>query len=523
MLFARMGSPDDTALIAAIADDLPAGVWVATAPEGRFVYSNKAFEEIMGMGPVADVGVGEYAQPYGIFTREGHPYPEARLPFVLALQARAVVIVDDIVIHRRDGRRVYVRAFGKPMFDSGGEVTHIAIAFFDISREAEAQDAREKAQAKLAQTERLASIGIVAAGVAHEVNNPLSYVIGNLDLIARELGTEVASDPKLRVIEERLRDARHGAERVRAIVRDLKVFSRVQDARPTAVDVRAAMEAALQIAQNEIRHRAQVRRHLLPVPFVWGEEGRIGQLFLNLLINAAHAIPDGNAQANEIGVATRTCADGWVEIAVTDTGIGMPPEVLAKVFDPFFTTKPVGAGTGLGLSISHAIALDLGGRMEVESQPGKGTTFRVLLPPAGKTSDSRPPPQNEGAARGERRGSVLAIDDEPHILKVIKNVLGIEHDVTCEPSATAALDRFRQGERFDVILCDLMMPQVTGIDLYDALLEIAPKQAQAMLFLTGGAFTARAQAFVDRVPNAVLEKPFNATALVTRVRQILGS
>jgi signal transduction histidine kinase len=520
-----MGLPEETALIAAIAGDLPAGVWVATAPEGRFVYSNKAFEEIMGMGPVSDVGVGEYAQPYGIFTREGHPYPENRLPFVLALQARATVIVDDIVIHRRDGRRVYVRAFGKPMFEPDGEITHIAIAFFDISREAEAQDAREKAQAKLARTERLASVGILAAGVAHEVNNPLSYVIGNLDLIARELGnaSEVGSDPKLRVIEERLRDARHGAERVRSIVRDLKVFSRVQDARPSAVDVRDALEAALQIAHNEIRHRARVTRHLLPVAAVWGEEGRIGQLFLNLVINAAQAIPDGDVEANEIGIVTRTRSDGWVEVEVSDTGVGIAPEVLARVFDPFFTTKPVGVGTGLGLSISHAIATDLGGRVEVESELGKGTTFRVLLPPAGKPVDAKAVVSDAQPSEAKMRGNVLVIDDEPLILKVIKNVLGGEHDVTCEQSAAAALDRFRQGERFDVILCDLMMPQVTGIDLYDALLEIAPKQAQAMLFLTGGAFTARAQSFVDRVPNAVLEKPFNETTLVARVRQLLRS
>jgi two-component system, NtrC family, sensor kinase len=120
------------------------------------------------------------------------------------------------------------------------------------------------------------------------------------------------------------------------------------------------------------------------------------------------------------------------------------------------------------------------------------------------------------------RATVLVIDDEPFILKAISNILSADYDVTCEPSSAAALDRFRKGERFDLVLCDLMMPNVTGIDVYDALLEIAPKQARAMLFLTGGAFTARTQAFVERMPHSMIEKPFSHATLLARVREVLG-
>src|SRR5580700_7235566 len=144
-----MRSPDELALIASIADDLPCGVWVAAAPDGGFVYANRAFEEIMGMGPVPDVGVGGYTHPYGIYGRDGALYPEHRLPFVRALQERATVVVDDLVIHRRDGRHVHVRAVGKPMVDGSGTITHVAIAFFDITREAEAQEARTRAEERL--------------------------------------------------------------------------------------------------------------------------------------------------------------------------------------------------------------------------------------------------------------------------------------------------------------------------------------------------------------------------------------
>jgi signal transduction histidine kinase len=518
-----MRPPEELALIAAIADDLPCGVWVATAPDGRFVYSNRAFEQVMGMGPVADAGVGEFSQPYGIYTREGQLYPEDRLPFVRALLARETVVVDDLVIQRRDGRRVYVRAFAKPMFDGPERITHVAIAFFDITREAEAHEAREKAQTSLVQAERLASIGMLAAGVAHEVNNPLSYVIGSLELAVRRLSDgDIPPSEKIAAIDERLRDAMQGAERVRSVVRDLKVFSRMQDARPSSVDLRTALQAALHMAHNEIRHRARVVRDLLTVPPVWGEESRIGQLMLNLVVNAAQAMPEGDVEKNEIRVTTRTAPDGWAQVEISDTGAGIAPDALPRVFDAFFTTKPEGIGTGLGLSICKTIATDLGGRIEVDSTPGRGTTFRVLLPPASRTVDTRPPSGTHERPVMHKRASVLVVDDEPLILKMVAQMLALEHDVTSEATARAALERIRGGQRFDVILCDLMMPQVTGMDLYESLLEIAPKQAQTMLFLTGGAFTARAQAFLDRVPNATIEKPFDSATLVTRVRQLLG-
>jgi PAS domain S-box-containing protein len=514
---------DGTALIAAIADDLPAGVWVATVPDGRFVYANRAFEKIMGMGPIPEVGVGEYARPYGIYTRDGQLYPEERMPFVRALRERAIVVVDDIVIHRRDGGRVFVRAFAKPMLDSAGTMTHVSIAFFDITREAQAQEARHHVEAQLAQAERLASVGMLAAGVAHEVNNPLSYVIGSLELAAHEIERMRAAtlDDSRRSLEALVRDALSGADRVRSIVRDLKVFSRVQEQKPAAVDVLTALEASIKLARNEIRHRARLVLDLASVPPVWGDEGRLGQLFVNLLINAAQAIPDGAAEANEIRVVTRPEAGDWIRVEIRDSGVGIPRESLPRIFDPFFTTKATGTGIGLGLSICHAIATDLSGRIEVDSEPGRGSTFRVFLPATARAVEPNAELPSKSPT-STRRATVLVVDDEPLILRIVASLLEPHHDVTCEPRSEAALQRIRRGERFDAILCDLMMPQVTGMDLYETLLEIAPGQAQAMLFLTGGAFTARARAFLDRVPGATIEKPFDANTLLARVRELVG-
>ncbi len=634
-----MRSLDDLALIATIADGLPCGVWVAAAPDGRFVYSNQAFEEIMGMGPVSEVGVGEYTVPYGIYGLDGALYPESRLPFVRALQERTNVVVDDLVIHRRDGRRVYVRAVGKPMLDAAGTITHVAIAFFDITREVEAREARERAeerlrsvvgsapivlfaidrdakitfvdgrglarlglgpedilgksafdalpnaslyapwvrralagetvcylaelppqvlyethlaplrdaaggvvgaigvatdvtdrhnmQAQLARAERLASVGLLAAGLAHEVNNPLSFVIGSLDLIAGAIASKLGATPDaaLQLLDAMVRDAREGAERVRTIVRNLKLFSRVREQRTEALDVRTALTASIAMAQNEIRHRARLTTDLEEVPLVLGEEGRLAQVFLNLLVNAAHSIPEGEAEKNEIRVTTRTDANGAACVEVSDTGVGIDPAHLTKIFDPFFTTKELGVGTGLGLSICHGVVTDLGGRIEVESTVGRGSTFRVLLPCASESearSESRSGAHSVPSAAKRKRPSVLVIDDEPIILKIVASILAPNHDVTCEGRGDAALARIRNGERFDVILCDLMMPQVTGMDLHETLLEIAPKQAEAMLFLSGGAFTARARAFVDRVPNKMIDKPFDAVTLLAGVDRLVG-
>jgi len=364
--------------------------------------------------------------------------------------------------------------------------------------------------------ERLASIGRLAAGVAHEINSPLAAVIANLALVAEELPELVSSrDPaRLREAEEALADAREAAERVRVIVRDLKTFSRADDERMGPVDVQRVVEATLSMVRNEIRHRARVVKDFEPVPSVLANEARLGQIVLNLLLNAAQAIPEGNVEANEIRVVTRATGNRVV-VEVRDTGTGIAREVIDRVFEPFFTTKPVGVGTGLGLSISHGIVTSLGGRIEVESEPGKGTTFRVLLPSADpeRTEASTPVPP-----AAEVRARVLAIDDDQLILSALTRILRCDCDVVTVTSARDALERIG-SDAFDVILCDLMMPQMTGMELHAVLAHAVPGEAEKMIFMTGGTFTASAQAFLDSVANVRVEKPFDSKQLHAIVRE----
>jgi CheY-like chemotaxis protein len=250
---------------------------------------------------------------------------------------------------------------------------------------------------------------------------------------------------------------------------------------------------------------------------VEANEARLGQVFLNLIVNAAQALPEGDAEHNEIRVSTRL-AGKRVIIEVSDTGPGIPPEIVGRVFDAFFTTKEVGGGTGLGLAISHRIITDMGGELTVESTMGKGTTFRVALPVAPMQEVETAPPV-EPAVSTDLRGRILLVDDEEMLLRILTLVLSETHEVVATESARAALTLCAGGERFDLILCDLMMPEMTGMDLYRELARLDPAQANRMIFLTGGAFTPNAQRFLSDNAREYIEKPFdtaNLRAIVQR-------
>ncbi|MFE8598334.1 ATP-binding protein [Archangium violaceum] len=241
---------------------------------------------------------------------------------------------------------------------------------------------RKQIQARLVVADRLASVGTLAAGVAHEINNPLAFVISNLSFLSEELQTinPLLPEGRLGEVEEVLRETNEGVNRVRLIVQDLKTFSRGDEEQPTAVDLRRVIDSALMLARGELRHRANVVREVsTDVPLVEGSEARFGQVVLNLLINAAHAINAGQPDKNEIRVTLRAESNHAI-IEVKDTGSGMAREVMDRIFDPFFTTKPVGEGTGLGLSICHGIITGFGGEITAHSEVGRGSTFRISLP-----------------------------------------------------------------------------------------------------------------------------------------------
>ncbi len=387
-------------------------------------------------------------------------------------------------------------------------------------REAAARVVQREMSDRLAISERMASAGMLAAGVGHEINNPLAVVMAGLDFVTGLVG-RLPVDARSKEFDAPLNDMREAIERIRGVVRDVKLFSRPQEEKRGPVNVRDVIESSIRMAWNEIRHRGKLTRAYGDVPMVESNEARLGQIVLNLLVNAAQAMPEGCASENEIRVATRMTENGRVVIEVRDTGTGIPPEILPRIFDPFFTTKPVGVGTGLGLSLCYRMVSDLGGEIGVESEVGKGTVFRVTIPVATSAPQASVPAKATEAPA--RRGRVLVIDDEVAIGRALQRSIGRHHDVLALTNGKEALARIASGERFDVILSDLMMPDVTGMEIYEQLSLSTPDQAKRMIFLTGGAFTERARSFLDRVPNPRIEKPFEVSSVLATIASALAT
>lgn len=416
---------------------------------------------------------------------------------------------------RKDGSTFEASVTISPVLEDGCLVA-LSVITRDISE-------KKKMEAHLAVSDRMASVGTLAAGVAHEINNPLAAVMGNLDFLAECLselcGSSAANALSLGDLREPLSDARCAADRIRHVVRDLMLFSKPDENQRGPVDLRRVIESSLKLAWNQIRHRARLVTDYGDVPPVEASEARLGQVCLNLIINAAHAIREGDAERNEIRITTRLEAGGRVITEVRDTGTGIAPEALNRLFEPFFTTKPAGVGTGLGLSICRRIIAEFGGTIEVESALGEGTVFRVALPAA--VSNAVAAHDARTSAPPQRRGRVLVIDDEVVVAKALQRSLAPHHDVTIAGSPAAALEQLRCGASYDVIVCDMMMPQMTGPDFYRAFVEISPEAAPRVVFSTGGVFTAAAREFLDRIPNAKIEKPFELSQLCALIEERL--
>jgi two-component system, NtrC family, sensor kinase len=239
-----------------------------------------------------------------------------------------------------------------------------------------------EAHEQLMRAQKLEALGRMSAGLAHEVNNPLSYVLSNLRHMQMGLEKLLCSQEAIRErddLRDACRDAVFGAERIARIVQDVRLFARLEAPATEPVDVRQVVEHSISLAGTNLRSGIRLVRDFQEVPHVLGSDVGLGQVFLNLIVNAVHAMRPGTPAVNTLRVRTGTDG-GLVRIDISDTGHGIPPEAMPHIFDPFFTTKPAGTGTGLGLSISHSIIQKMGGEIRVESRVGQGTTFSLLLP-----------------------------------------------------------------------------------------------------------------------------------------------
>lgn len=467
----------------AVVEGAPDGV--AISRNGALLWVNRAAAQLLGVAtPELLIGrsLGEFLEPEGMLLmrdRVGRLMAGGKPEPPIEYRAR-----------RPDGTVVIAEIAALPIEWEGAPAI---IAF--------ARDVTDRAalQAQLARAERLAAVGTLAAGVAHEINNPLTFVTLGLDAVERALREGA---PRER-IDGLLHEVRQGATRVATIVRELGVFSRSDDDLRVPVDVAAVLATSIRMVAHQLRGRARLAQRFEPNDRVLGNSGRLEQVFVNLLLNAAQALPEGDPE-NTIEIATRKSLTDNVVIEVRDNGAGIPSEVLPRVFDPFFTTKAPGVGTGLGLSVCHRIVSQLGGDISVESVEGKGTVVRVSLPratgevPGALSAERAPPP----------RKRVLILDDENAMVMTLRCLLERDHEVLATTDGHEALRRLLEDAPYDLVLCDLAMPGIDGVDLFERATGERPELTQRFVFMTGGAYTQKMRTFLETKRHRFLQKPF---------------
>ena len=476
----------------------------------------------------------------------GKPFPEIVNP-VYAGATRDVAVADFFArgswrgeaIHRRkDGEQINVLTSVALVHGPDGEPSGIVAVNRDVTE-------RKRLETRAVQADRLASVGLLAAGVAHEINNPLTFVLYNIDSLAETLPKLVdtigrlqtgidaqtlkailgsrlksISPSRLDDIVSQVEDAAEGALRVRQIVKDLRTFSRSDEERQGPVFVNEVLERAINLVYSEIRSRAKLVKEYGILPAVVANDGRLAQVFLNLLLNAAQAIEEGDASRNEIRV--RTTAEGdSVVVEVRDTGSGISEEDLPHLFLPFFSTKDVGVGSGLGLAICQSIVEGYHGDIAIETSPGKGSSFIVRLP-IGTSATTSWEESSPNLTPPVLSGRFLIVDDEQHIVAAMRRMLAVDHRVVTATSGVEAKEILKTDRGFHGIICDLIMPHMTGIELYDWVRREFPDLAERMVFMSGGAFTPAVKKFLARVDNKRFEKPFEPKELKQYLQEVVA-
>ena len=495
----------------------------------RVTFLNRAAEALLDVRASESIGkkVGEVVRlvdargaPLALVTNAGAQRASTPLPRDARLVVGGGVIAPGAPA--APAAQLLIEGSIAPITLDAGEALGRVMVFRDVGE-------RRLLERRLGMTERLAAIGTMAAGMQHEINNPLATVVANVQfaLDALRATPDGASREAIGELISALDDASEGAERVRRTVEELRHFSRSADEPELPIEVTSAIEDALRMTAHAVRHHATVRREYGTTPRVRAEEGQLARVFMNLLLNAAQSTGDGGAENHTIVLTTRTDATGRAVAEVSDDGPGIAPEMLHRIFDPFFTTPLESTTMGLGLAVCHSIVTSLGGEIDVESTLGKGSTFRVSLPSAEDGATPRaasvtPPLASAPTASASRRGRVLVIDDEPAIGKALRRILASDHEVTLETDARAALERMTT-ETYDVIFCDLMMPNMSGMEFCEQASARSPQLGERIVFLTGGAFSPRSEEFLRQNRHRCLAKPFSREAVTEMVHRVLDA
>lgn len=424
----------------------------------------------------------------------------------------AVSAAATMKLRTRDGGEIPVEFSAMGVRLRGGSASGVALVLHDARTQ-------PRIDSEVSMAERLSALGSFASGLAHEINNPLAASMVGLELAGRQVNRLQSSpamlaggrvDEPLERLQLSLGTIGDALRRIEALMKDLSLFARPGvERRP--IDPAEVLSASIRLVESQLRHRARLVCDVeAGGPLVDANESQLARAFVSLLENAADSIPEGDAERNEIRASLHAGADGFVTIEISDTGAGMTPDRMVRMYEPFYTTKAVGAGMGLGLAICHSVVTAHRGTISARSEPGRGTTFTVRLPTstAGARVETAP-----STVSPRRRMRMLIVDDEPIIGTLLATAFGDAHDVTTAVSARDALEEIRRDARFDVVLTDLAMPQMDGIAFYETVQRENPDLASRFVFMSGGAFTPRAERFLESVPGRFMLKPLRLDEL----------
>lgn len=386
---------------------------------------------------------------------------------------------------------------------------------------------------RMMRIDRILAMGTLAAGIGHEVSNPLTYAKANVEYVraeleARQYKANKSMAPKVRGewdehsqdMISALHDAQQGLERASTILEDLRMFAYRREPTEEVVSLNEVIESACSMVNHELNHRAKLSKALEPELYVRGDRGKLEQIIINLLLNAIQALPEHSSTSNHIQVKLYVQGHESV-LEVIDNGVGFSEEIKDHIFEPFFTTKTPGEGTGLGLAIVHNIVNVHGGSIEVSSEPGL-TCFRIKLP-LDMSAHSAHIEETPVVEQRDDKPSILIIDDEPQILRVLERLLQREYQVTTMELAKEGLALLRRGERFDIVLCDVMMPEMNGVAFYKAIHDELPHVLERLVFISGGAFTPETTHFLEMLEAPLIRKPFQFQELLETLEQIRRS
>lgn len=421
-------------------------------------------------------------------------------------------------VYRYEGRKLYV--------------TIVRDISAHLSREADleqAYKALKETETHLVRSSRLAAIGEIAAGIAHEVNNPAACTLTNLELLQTDLEkllSEVKNPEKTvsslaaamelfcNDASESVRDSLEGIQRIAFIVKGLRGFARIDENDIELIDINEVVQTASNLVRHQIRHTARVEFDLGAGDRLPASRGRLIQVVLNLLLNAAQSIEEGGGSM--ILVETSSTRDG-VLLRVQDDGPGIPAELARRVFDPFFTTKNADRGTGLGLSVCADIIHHHRGAFRLSHGRLKGACFEVMIPLDTGLIPRLAPPSSLPPSGPPLR--ILVIDDEVTLIRAYRRLLGRQHDVVAAYGGEEALAILACDQGFDLILCDLMMPGTDGVAVYEEVERLHPELLERMVFSSGAPTSARAQSFLRHPEIVFLDKPISGEALKQFVAQ----